>query len=160
MPIRDLAEHSARYVTIAELAEYWSVSRQQVYKRIESGALDAIKLGRLIRVRTSAALQDQRRATCTPSSRSSTEARHASENDRLSSCGEEVLHGLAAESFSVVSGIRCVAEPLVDPEPFARCWPVASGHPPSARPSYAPLVQSPQPTISHLALAMNVWLCE
>ena len=63
MPIRDLAVHSARYVTIAELAEYWAVSRQQIYKRIESGALDAIKLGRLIRVRTAAALEYERRAS-------------------------------------------------------------------------------------------------
>ena len=53
MPIRDLASHQARYVTIAELAEYWGVSRQQIYKRIESGALEAIQLGaRLVRVRT------------------------------------------------------------------------------------------------------------
>ena len=63
MPIRDLATHQARYVTIAELAEYWGVSRQQIYKRIESGALDAIQLGsRLVRVRTAAALQYERLA--------------------------------------------------------------------------------------------------
>ena len=55
MPIRDLATHSAPYVTIAELAEYWAVSRQQIYKRIESGALEAIRLGaRLYRVRAAA----------------------------------------------------------------------------------------------------------
>ena len=54
MAIRDLASHQARYVTIAELAEYWGVSRQQIYKRIDSGALEAIQLGsRLVRVRTS-----------------------------------------------------------------------------------------------------------
>ena len=63
MPIRDLAAHTARYVTIADLAEYWAVSRQQIYKRIESGALEAIRLGsRLYRVRTSAALEYERRA--------------------------------------------------------------------------------------------------
>jgi excisionase family DNA binding protein len=63
MPIRDLASHQARYVTIAELAEYWGVSRQQIYKRIDSGALEAIQLGsRLVRVRTAAALEYERRA--------------------------------------------------------------------------------------------------
>ena len=63
MPIRDLASHQARYVTIAELAEYWGVSRQQIYKRIDSGALEAIQLGsRLVRVRTTAALEYERHA--------------------------------------------------------------------------------------------------
>ena len=63
MPIRDLAGHPARYVTIAELAEYWAVSRQQIYKRIESGALEAIRLGsRLYRVRTSVALEYEMRS--------------------------------------------------------------------------------------------------
>jgi excisionase family DNA binding protein len=62
MPIRDLAAHSARFVTIAELAEYWAVSRQQIYKRIDSGELEAIRLGsRLYRVRTSAALDYEQR---------------------------------------------------------------------------------------------------
>jgi len=74
MPIRDLAAHPARYVTIAELAEYWAVSRQQIYKRIESGALEAIQLGsRLYRVRTAAALEYERRAKVGPDSQSKTE---------------------------------------------------------------------------------------
>ena len=61
MAIRDLASHQARYVTITELAEYWGVSRQQIYKRIDTGALDAIQLGaRLVRVRTAAALDYER----------------------------------------------------------------------------------------------------
>ena len=63
MAIRDLASHHARYVTIAELAEYWGVSRQQIYKRIEAGALEAIQLGsRLVRVPATAALEYERRA--------------------------------------------------------------------------------------------------
>ena len=48
MAIRDLATHQAQYVTIAELAEYWAVSRQQIYKRIESGGLEAIRLVRVL----------------------------------------------------------------------------------------------------------------
>ena len=64
MPIRDLAAHPVRFVTVGELAEYWAVSRQQIYKRIESGALESIRLGsRLYRVRTSAALEYERRAS-------------------------------------------------------------------------------------------------
>jgi excisionase family DNA binding protein len=64
MPIRDLAAHTAHFVTVAELADYWAVSRQQIYKRIESGALEAICLGsRLYRVRTAVALEYERRAS-------------------------------------------------------------------------------------------------
>lgn len=70
MPIRDLATHQARYVTIAELAEYWGVSRQQIYKRIDSGALEAIQLGsRLVRVRTVAALEYERQARVSSTTR-------------------------------------------------------------------------------------------
>ena len=70
MPIRDLASHQARYVTIAELAEYWGVSRQQIYKRIDSGALEAIQLGsRLVRVRTMAALEYERNARVSSTAR-------------------------------------------------------------------------------------------
>ena len=62
MPIRDLATHQYKYVTVPELAEYWAVSRQQIYKRIEVGDLEAIRLSaRLYRVRTDAALQFEQR---------------------------------------------------------------------------------------------------
>ena len=62
MPIRDLATHQPKYVTVPELAEYWAVSRQQIYKRIEVGDLEAIRLSaRLYRVRTAAALQFEQR---------------------------------------------------------------------------------------------------
>jgi excisionase family DNA binding protein len=66
LAIRDLATHDSHYVTVAELAQYWAVSRRQIYKRIESGALDAIRLGsRLYRVRTRAALEYERRVSVT-----------------------------------------------------------------------------------------------
>src|SRR4029078_1286385 len=45
MSIRDLAPHPAQFVTIAELAEYWAVSPKQIRKRIESGALPAMRFG-------------------------------------------------------------------------------------------------------------------
>ena len=63
MPIRDLASHPGRYLTVAELAEYWAVSRQQIYKRIESGALGTIRFGaRCYRIPTGSALAFERRA--------------------------------------------------------------------------------------------------
>ena len=70
MPIRDLATHTACYVTVGDLAAYWVVSRQQIYKRIESGALESIRLSsRLYRIRTSAALDYERRASVNGESR-------------------------------------------------------------------------------------------
>jgi excisionase family DNA binding protein len=72
MPIRDLGAHPSSFVTVAELAAYWSVSRQQIYKRIGSGALEAIRLGsRLYRVRTRAAVEFERGA-CIRSARADT----------------------------------------------------------------------------------------
>jgi excisionase family DNA binding protein len=64
MPIVDLATHPTPFVTIAELAKYWCVSRRHIHKRIESGALAAIQLGsRLYRVRTQVALEFERQAS-------------------------------------------------------------------------------------------------
>jgi excisionase family DNA binding protein len=58
MVITNLNTHSASYVTVAELAEYWEVTRQLVYKHIQSGLLPAMRLGpRCFRVRTSDALE-------------------------------------------------------------------------------------------------------
>jgi len=63
MRIRDLATHPGRYLTVAELAEYWAVSRQQIYKRIESGALGTIRFGvRCYRIPIRSALAFERRA--------------------------------------------------------------------------------------------------
>lgn len=57
MTIRDLGTHPAHFVTVAELAEYWGISRQQIHKRIESGSLAAVRFGsRLYRVPTQTAL--------------------------------------------------------------------------------------------------------
>jgi excisionase family DNA binding protein len=48
-------------VTIADLSEYWMVSRKQIYKQIESGALHAIRLGpRLLRVSKADAIEFER----------------------------------------------------------------------------------------------------
>ena len=37
MTVKDLQSHSAPYVTVAELAEYWLVDRRQIYKQIDAG---------------------------------------------------------------------------------------------------------------------------
>jgi excisionase family DNA binding protein len=63
-PLRDLASHLATYVTVTELAEYWMISRKQIYKQIEEGYLPAIRLGpRLLRIRTSDALLFERQSS-------------------------------------------------------------------------------------------------
>lgn len=64
MTIRDLSTHPAHHLTVSELADYWAVSRQQIYKRIESGALAAIRIGsRIYRVPTRVALEYECRAS-------------------------------------------------------------------------------------------------
>jgi excisionase family DNA binding protein len=63
MALRNLTTHSAHYVTIGELSDYWAVSRQRIYSWIESGALGAIRLGsRIYRVPIQAAIDFERRA--------------------------------------------------------------------------------------------------
>ena len=50
-------------MTIGELAEYWMVSRKQIYKQIDAGTLRAIRLGpRLLRIRTADAIEFEQRA--------------------------------------------------------------------------------------------------
>ena len=61
MPITNLNTHAASYVSVAELATYWDVTRQLVYKHIQSGSLPAIRLGpRCFRVRTTDAVDFER----------------------------------------------------------------------------------------------------
>ena len=89
MRIHDLAAHPMRYVTIAELAEYWAVSCQQIYKRIDSGALEAIQLGsRLYRVRTTAALEYERRVRVVPDYASEQKTDELPRTDRRAACAE------------------------------------------------------------------------
>ena len=61
--IRSLSDHPKPYVVVAELAEYWGVSRRQIYTLVQMGALEAIRLGpRLLRIRTRLALAFERSA--------------------------------------------------------------------------------------------------
>jgi excisionase family DNA binding protein len=61
--IKNLHAHPSPYVTTSELAEYWLVSRKQIYKQIEAGTLKAIRLGpRLLRISTTDAIEFERTA--------------------------------------------------------------------------------------------------
>jgi excisionase family DNA binding protein len=61
--IQDLHVHPEPYVTTSELAEYWLVSRKQIYKQIEAGTIKAIRLGpRLLRISTAEALHFEQMA--------------------------------------------------------------------------------------------------
>jgi excisionase family DNA binding protein len=58
MAIQDLSSHPRVYVSVAELAAYWRVSRRYLYKQVETGALDAIRFGpRSFRISVPAALE-------------------------------------------------------------------------------------------------------
>ena len=61
--LQNLKSHLEPYVTIAELAKYWLISRKQIYKQIEARTLPAIRIGpRLLRIRTVDAVDFERRA--------------------------------------------------------------------------------------------------
>jgi hypothetical protein len=67
MLITNLNTHAASYVSVAELAAYWDVTRQLIYKHIQSGLLPAICLGpRCFRVRTKDALEFERMLSSRP----------------------------------------------------------------------------------------------
>jgi excisionase family DNA binding protein len=73
MPIRDLSTHPVPYVSVGELASYWRISRKQIYKQIDAGTLEAIRLGpRLFRIRTSVARQFEENARMYPTNANDT----------------------------------------------------------------------------------------
>ena len=56
--IRNLGTHPKAFVKVRDLAEYWDVSPQMLYKQIKAGTLKAERIGpRLYRVRVSTARQ-------------------------------------------------------------------------------------------------------
>jgi excisionase family DNA binding protein len=58
MAIVELSSHPRPFVSIRELAQYWGVSRHDLYKQIDAGTLPAVRLGsRLYRVRTADAVR-------------------------------------------------------------------------------------------------------
>ena len=56
--IRNLPTHPKAFVKVRDLAEYWDVSPQMLYKQIKAGTLQADRIGpRLYRIRVSRARQ-------------------------------------------------------------------------------------------------------
>ncbi len=69
--LSNLATHSEAYVTVAQLADYWQVSRKQIYKQIDAGTLEAVRLGpRLYRIRTEVARRFEQQARLVAANRS------------------------------------------------------------------------------------------
>lgn len=61
-PLRDLESYPEPFVKTEDLARYWSVSRRQIYKQIESGRLPAIRVGpRTLRIPTRDAVDFEKR---------------------------------------------------------------------------------------------------
>jgi hypothetical protein len=68
--ITDLQDHSEPFVTMSELADYWRVSRKQIYKQIQAGALRTTCLAPgLLRISTVDAIRFEEMATTSPPSR-------------------------------------------------------------------------------------------
>lgn len=55
----DLSTHDERHVSVAELAEYWGVSERSIYRDIDKGALQSVRVGSggIIRIPIEAARQ-------------------------------------------------------------------------------------------------------
>jgi excisionase family DNA binding protein len=67
--IIELETHPDAYVTTSDLADYWRVSRKQIYKQIDAGTLKAVRLGpRLLRISTADAIRFEERAKMQPPS--------------------------------------------------------------------------------------------
>ena len=65
--IMDLQTHPEPWVTTSDLADYWGVSRKQIYKQIDAGTLAAIRLGpRLVRISTAEAIRFEAIAKMSP----------------------------------------------------------------------------------------------
>jgi len=62
-----LQTHPDPYVTTTDLADYWGVSRKQIYKQIDAGTLTALRLGpHILRIHTAEAIRFERIAKMTP----------------------------------------------------------------------------------------------
>ena len=62
-----LQTHPDPYVTTTDLADYWGVSRKQIYKQIDAGTLTALRLGpHILRIKTAEAIRFERVAKMAP----------------------------------------------------------------------------------------------
>ena len=69
MHVKDLATHPEPYVSVTQLAGYWSLSRKTIYKYIKNNRLPTLRFGRLYRVATRDAirLETKMKSPSTPS---------------------------------------------------------------------------------------------
>src|SRR5258705_13659616 len=62
-----LQTHPDPYVTTTDLADYWGVSRKQIYKQIDAGTLTALRLGpHILRLHTAEAIRFEHNAKMSP----------------------------------------------------------------------------------------------
>jgi excisionase family DNA binding protein len=65
--IARLQTHPDPYVSTTDLADYWGVSRKQIYKQIDAGTLAALRLGpHILRIKTAEAIRFERAAKMAP----------------------------------------------------------------------------------------------
>jgi excisionase family DNA binding protein len=89
--ITDLRTHAESYVTTSGLAEYWQVSRKQIYKQIDAGTLVAIRLGpRSLRISTAEAIRFEEIAKMSPPSERETATRRAHDAMIAGACAQPV----------------------------------------------------------------------
>jgi hypothetical protein len=95
--ITNLRTHAESYVTTSGLADYWQVSRKQIYKQIDAGTLVAIRLGpRSLRISTAEAIRFEEIAKM--SSPSDREAmREGVGREPLAACGQLTSCGDAGQ---------------------------------------------------------------
>lgn len=53
--IRDINTHPEPHVTVIEFADYLTVSEDTVYRLVEKGALEGVRVGRSLRIKTESA---------------------------------------------------------------------------------------------------------
>jgi excisionase family DNA binding protein len=62
-----LQTHPDPYVTTTDLADYWGITRKQIYKQIDAGTLTALRLGpHILRIKTAEAVRFERVAKMSP----------------------------------------------------------------------------------------------
>jgi len=62
-----LQTHPDPYITTTDLADYWGISRKQIYKQIDAGTLTALRLGpHILRIKTAEAVRFERVAKMSP----------------------------------------------------------------------------------------------
>jgi len=104
--IKDLRSHGEPWVAATDLADYWRVSRKQIYKQIDAGTLKAIRLGpRLLRISLAEAVrfEEDAKMSASPEARESGPARRV--DDHLEGVPRERGAGRGASPGLSVDGL-------------------------------------------------------